>query len=72
VEPYALSSNFKVRSIPAAHPTLRLAQDNQPHTVGYLFQYKIKTLYLAGDTSVCDELINELMQIGTIDLALLQ
>lgn len=71
LEPYALSDNFKVRSVPAAHPKLRLAQDNQPHTVGYLFQYKNKTLYLAGDTAVCDELINELKQIGTIDLALL-
>ena len=70
-EAYALGKNLQVRSIPAAHPKLRIDQDNQPHTVGYLFQHNNKTLYLAGDTSVCDELINELNQIGPIDVALL-
>ena len=70
-EPYALANNLRVRSIPAAHPKLRIDQDNQPHTVGYLFQHNNRTLYLAGDTSICDELINELKKIGTIDVALL-
>ena len=70
-EAYALSNDLLVRSIPAAHPKLRLDQDNQPHTIGYLFEYHNKSLYLAGDTSVCDELINELKKIGPIDLALL-
>ena len=68
---YSLSNNFKVRSIPAAHPKLRFDQENQPHTVGYCFQHKNKTFYLAGDTSICDELIEELKKIGMIDLALL-
>ena len=68
---YALDNHLQVRSIPSAHPKLRIDQDNQPHTVGYLLQYKNKTIYIAGDTSVCDELIRELKQIRSIDLALL-
>jgi L-ascorbate 6-phosphate lactonase len=68
---YDLCIGLQVRSVPAAHPRMRLDQDNQPHAVGYLFQYNNKTLYLAGDTSVCDELIYELKQLGPIDLALL-
>lgn len=70
-EACTLGNNLQVRSIPAAHPKLRVDQDNQPHTVGYLFQYNNKKLYLAGDTSVCDELINELKKMGPIDVALL-
>lgn len=68
---YALGNNLQVRSIIAAHPKLLIDHDNQPHTVGYVFQHNNKTLYLAGDTSVCDQLINELKQIGPIDVALL-
>ena len=70
-EACALGNNLQVRSIPAAHPKLRVDHENQPHTVGYLFQYNNKTLYLAGDTSICDQLINELKKINPIDLALL-
>ena len=70
-EMYELGSDLFVRSIPAAHPKLRFDQDNQPHTVGYLFSYDQKRLYLAGDTSVCDELIDVLKNIGDIDIALL-
>jgi L-ascorbate 6-phosphate lactonase len=70
-EPNALGNYLKVRSVPAAHPKLRFDQYNQPYSVGYLFQYKSKTIYIAGDTSVCDELIHELKQIGSIDLAFL-
>ncbi len=70
-EACALGNNLQVRSIPAAHPKLRVDHENQPHTVDYLFQYNNKTLYLAGDTSICDELINELRKINPIDLALL-
>lgn len=68
---YVLGNNLQVHSVPAAHPKVRLDKDNQPHTVGYLFKYKNKIFYLAGDTAVCDELIRELKQIGPIDLALL-
>ena len=71
LEDYELCSDLLVRSIPAAHPKLRIDQDFQPHTVGYLFCYKNKKLYLAGDTSVCDELIDELKQLGPIEIALL-
>jgi len=68
---YKLSDQLWVRSLPAAHPKLRFDQFNQPQVVGYLFRNKSKTLYVAGDTSVCDELIDALRQVGSIDLALL-
>ena len=70
-EYYKLNNFLQVRSILAAHPKIRIDQDGHPHTVGYLFEYNGKKLYLAGDTSVCDELIEELKQVGPIDIALL-
>ena len=68
---FKLGNQFWVRSVPAAHPKLRFDQYNQPQVVGYLFRHNNKTLYLAGDTCVCDELIEALKQVGTIDLAFL-
>ena len=58
-------------AIPAAHPKIRFDHDGQPQAVGYLFKHHGRSLYLAGDTSVCDELLEVLKSIGPIDTALL-
>jgi len=66
-----LGAGLSVQAIPAAHPKIRLEQSGEHKTVGYLFRHNEKSLYLAGDTSVCDELLDILKNIGPIDTALL-
>lgn len=70
-ETLELRDGFSVKAIPAAHPRIRFDQDGQPQAVGYLFEHKGQTLYLAGDTSVCDELLGILEESGPIHNALL-
>ncbi|MEB3318514.1 MAG: MBL fold metallo-hydrolase [Cyanobacteriota bacterium] len=68
---FDLGAGLSVQAIPAAHPRIRCDQDGQPQAVGYLFQHDGRSLYLAGDTSVCDELLEVLKGVGPIDTALL-
>jgi L-ascorbate 6-phosphate lactonase len=66
-----LGAGLSVQTIPAAHPRIRFDQDGQPKAVGYLFKHDGRSLYLAGDTSVCDELLEALGSVVPIDIALL-
>lgn len=66
-----LGRNLFVEAIPSAHPKIRLDINGNSCTVGYLLSLNNQKIYIAGDTSVCDELINSLKQFGKIDLALL-
>lgn len=66
-----LGSGLLVRSVAAAHPTIRRDQHGCPQAVGYMFTYQERILYAAGDTSVCDEMIEILQQLPNIDVALL-
>lgn len=71
LEEFDLGAGLGVRAIPAAHPRIRCDQDGQPQAVGYLFKKNGRSLYLAGDTSVCDELLEVLKDVGPIDIGLL-
>ena len=66
-----LSKKISVQAVPAAHPKIRFDINGQPQTVGYFFKTSNHNLYLAGDTSVCEELLTYLKEIGPIDYALL-
>ena len=66
-----MGAGLSVQAIPAAHPRIRLDHDGQPQAVGYLFQHHGRSLYLAGDTSVCDELLEVLKGVAPIDTAML-
>jgi L-ascorbate 6-phosphate lactonase len=66
-----LGAGLRVMAVPAAHPKIFLDQSSQPQAVGYLFKRNGRSLYLAGDTSVCDELLEKLKALGPIDTALL-
>lgn len=66
-----LGSDLRVRAVPAAHPRILLGNDGQPRAVGYLFERFNKRVWVAGDTSVCDELINILKNLKPIHTALL-
>ena len=66
-----LGKGFKVRSVAAAHPTIRRDNEGNYQAVGYFFTYNKRHLYVAGDTSACDELIEILKSLPKIDVALL-
>ena len=68
---FDLGAGLRVQAIPAAHPRIRFDHDGQPQAVGYLFKHDGRSLYLAGDTSVCDQLLEALGTVGPIDTALL-
>jgi L-ascorbate 6-phosphate lactonase len=66
-----LGSELKVRAVPAAHPRIQLGQDGQPKAVGYLVERRGQRVWIAGDTSVCEELIQYLQDLMPIHTALL-
>jgi L-ascorbate metabolism protein UlaG (beta-lactamase superfamily) len=66
-----LGSDLTVRAVPAAHPRILLALDHQPKAVGYLLERYGKRVWVAGDTSVCEELIQCLQALQPIHTALL-
>ncbi len=66
-----ISKHLKVTSIPASHPTLTFDENNQPHALGWLLQSKNKTIYNAGDTNICDELLLSLKNFPKIHTAIL-
>lgn len=70
-EEFDLGEGLSVQAVPAAHPRIRFDQDGQPQAVGFLFKHHGRSLYVAGDTSVCDELLEALKDIVPIDTALL-
>lgn len=70
-EGFDLGMGLSVQAVPAAHPRIRFDHYGQPQAVGYLFKHDGRSLYLAGDTSVCDELLDALKCVGSIDVALL-
>lgn len=66
-----LGSDLRVRAVPAAHPRVLLSHDGQPKAVGYLLERRGKQIWVAGDTSVCEELIQCLQKLKPIHTALL-
>jgi L-ascorbate 6-phosphate lactonase len=66
-----LGSGLRVKAVPAAHPRILLGQDGKPKAVGYVLERNGKRIWVAGDTSVCDELIQVMRDLGRIHTALL-
>lgn len=67
----SLGPTLRIHAIPAAHPTLTRDDEGRPCAVGYLLEHGGKRIYLAGDTSVVQELIDALMRHAPIDAAFL-
>jgi len=57
--------------VPAAHPRILLGTDGQPRAVGYLLERFDKRIWVAGDTSICEELIATLQDLKPIHTAFL-
>lgn len=68
---HALAEGLEVMSVPAAHPELDRCVDGSFRFVGYLLKTPRATLYMAGDTRLCDELIDALKAAGPIHTAFL-
>ena len=65
------SSDLLIHSIPAAHPKIEYDSDGHSLCVGYLLQYKGNKLYLAGDTSPDQQIIDILLTFLPIHTAFL-
>ena len=66
-----LANNLSVRAMPAAHPAIVRDRDGRPACVGYVLEHQGKRIYLAGDTSVTEELLDALKANGPIHAAFL-
>lgn len=66
-----LSPDLQVHAIPAAHPEIKRDENGNLSAVGYLLKFAGKNIYLAGDTSVRQEVIDALNVIGPVHTAFL-
>ena len=67
----SINDKVLIRSVPAAHPKLTLGKDKMPIALGWLMKMNNKVIYIAGDTSLCEELIKFLKCLDQIDIAFL-
>ncbi|MBE2260644.1 MAG: glycosyltransferase [Rhodobacteraceae bacterium] len=66
-----LTPRLRLRTVPAAHPEIVRDADGRLACVGYLLEYEQQLIYLAGDTSVKQEVIDALVANGPIHTAFL-
>ena len=66
-----LNDELSLNPIPAAHPQISYDIDNLPNCLGWLLEFDSQKIYIAGDTSVCEEIINFLKKFKSIDIGLL-
>ncbi|MGY0797602.1 MBL fold metallo-hydrolase [Lysobacter sp. A286] len=66
-----LADGLKVHAVAAAHPRIERNEFGQLRHVGFVIEYRAKRLYLAGDTSVTQELIDQLDTLRSISTAFL-
>lgn len=55
-----LSNELEVIAVPAAHLSVERDAENRLRFLGFLLNFSGNKIYIAGDTVVCDELINAL------------
>lgn len=66
-----LAPDLSVLPVPAMHPRIEPLAGGGWRSIGYLIEWRGRRLWHAGDTGVCDELIEHLRRLGPIDVALL-
>jgi len=66
-----LGIGLRVIAIPAAHPEFALDSQGRDLFVGYLLEHGEKTIYHAGDTSLKQEIIDNIKQHGSVHVAFL-
>jgi L-ascorbate metabolism protein UlaG (beta-lactamase superfamily) len=68
---FDLMPNLRILTIPAAHPEIERDVAGNLACVGYLIDYTGQKLYLAGDTSAKQEIIDALVANGPVHTAFL-
>lgn len=66
-----LAPDLKVHAVPAAHPEISRDAQGRLQCVGYVLEHDGRRLYLAGDTSVRQPLLDALMPLAPIGTAIL-
>jgi L-ascorbate metabolism protein UlaG (beta-lactamase superfamily) len=66
-----LAPDLRIHAVPAAHPCIERSASGNLRHVGYVLAHGKGRLYLAGDTSVVEELIDSLRRLRPISTALL-
>jgi len=67
----ALGAGLRLRAVPAAHPQVERDGQGNLRCAGFVLDYQGHLVYLAGDTAVCEELLEALGALNGIDAALL-
>ncbi|MEX0740639.1 MAG: MBL fold metallo-hydrolase [Pseudohongiella sp.] len=66
-----LSETLRVKAIPAAHPEIERDAAGRLACVGFLLEYQGQRIYIAGDTSARQEVIDALLAEGPVHTAFL-
>jgi len=66
-----IDNGLSICAVPAAHPEIQRDIDGNLFCIGYLIDYHENKIYLAGDTSVHQEIIDFLLSHGPIHTAFL-
>ncbi len=68
---FALNNDVYISATPAAHPKLTIGSDGEPNNIGWLLEINGKKILFAGDTSLTDEVLNNLRQHMPIECGFL-
>lgn len=66
-----LADGLRVIGVPAAHPRIERDTSGYVACVGYVLEYKGRSFYHAGDTSIEEELLTKLIALAPIEVAFL-
>jgi L-ascorbate metabolism protein UlaG (beta-lactamase superfamily)/GT2 family glycosyltransferase len=66
-----LNDDLLIHAVPAAHPTIERDASGGLRYLGFVIEFRGKRIYLAGDTSVQQEIIDAIQAIGDIHTAFL-
>ena len=69
--PVRVCPDLVIYPVPSAHPDVQPINGGGWAAIGYIFEYQGYRLYHAGDTSLCDEIIEAVASTGHIDMAFL-
>jgi L-ascorbate metabolism protein UlaG (beta-lactamase superfamily) len=70
-KPVTVNSELVIYPVPSSHPVIEPIDNGGWAAIGYIFEYKGYRLYHAGDTSLCDEIIETVTSRGHVDMAFL-
>ena len=66
-----LGTSLKAVAVPAEHPTVVRDENGNPQCIGYIIEYRGRRIYHSGDTSVTDEVLQCVKDLGPIEIAFL-